>query len=283
MSVWAGLHHFDISTILELWIQTEVIAALAALAHPLRLQVFRALVVVGDAELTPGAIQQGVGVAPATLSFHLKGADERRPSSRRRASRNLIYRADFAAMNAVLGYLTEKLLPGPGLCPGGVHRLLQLKGKSAMKRFQRPCPRRGPRQERGLLCQTVCRRAHAAGGRLRQVDARRPRINFAISSRGASRGRSPRLPDRRRRRAGRAQARAQVRRHGPAGRRHHHLLLRRKRKALGDRTCRAWPGSTSHPREHPDLQPKAPSRLLPAAHPHAASPSASPSSPPRPC
>lgn len=97
--------------------QTEVIAALAALAHPLRLQVFRALVVVGDAGLTPGAIQQGVGVAPATLSFHLKELMNAGLVSQERASRNLIYRADFAAMNAVLGYLTENCCQGQACAP----------------------------------------------------------------------------------------------------------------------------------------------------------------------
>lgn len=97
--------------------QTEVIAALAALAHPLRLQVFRALVVVGDAGLTPGAIQQGVGVAPATLSFHLKELMNAGLVSQERASRNLIYRADYTAMNAVLGYLTENCCQGQACAP----------------------------------------------------------------------------------------------------------------------------------------------------------------------
>ena len=97
--------------------QTEVIAALAALAHPLRLQVFRALVVVGDAGLTPGAIQQGVGVAPATLSFHLKELMNAGLISQERASRNLIYRADYTAMNAVLGYLTENCCQGQACAP----------------------------------------------------------------------------------------------------------------------------------------------------------------------
>jgi len=49
----------------------EVVQALAALAHPLRLDVFRALVVAGDSGLTPGVMQQALGVPPATLSFHL--------------------------------------------------------------------------------------------------------------------------------------------------------------------------------------------------------------------
>ena len=92
--------------------ETAVVKALAALAQPLRLQVFRALVVVGDAGLTPGAIQEGLGVAPATLSFHLKELVNAGLVTQERASRNLIYRARYDSMNALLGYLTENCCQG---------------------------------------------------------------------------------------------------------------------------------------------------------------------------
>jgi ArsR family transcriptional regulator, arsenate/arsenite/antimonite-responsive transcriptional repressor len=92
--------------------EQAVIKALAALAQPLRLQVFRALVVVGDAGLTPGAIQEGLGVAPATLSFHLKELVNAGLVTQERASRNLIYRAAYGQMNALLGYLTENCCKG---------------------------------------------------------------------------------------------------------------------------------------------------------------------------
>ncbi|KQY88902.1 MULTISPECIES: helix-turn-helix transcriptional regulator [Roseateles] len=92
--------------------EAVVIKSLAALAQPLRLQVFRALVVVGDAGLTPGAIQEALGVAPATLSFHLKELVNAGLVTQERASRNLIYRAHYAHMNAVLGYLTENCCQG---------------------------------------------------------------------------------------------------------------------------------------------------------------------------
>ncbi len=52
--------------------EEEVIAALAALAQPVRLRVFRALVVAGPAGLTPTALSEQLGVAATTLSFHLK-------------------------------------------------------------------------------------------------------------------------------------------------------------------------------------------------------------------
>jgi hypothetical protein len=44
----------------------------AALAQPVRLQVFRALVVSGQAGLTPGTMAQALDITTNTLSFHLK-------------------------------------------------------------------------------------------------------------------------------------------------------------------------------------------------------------------
>lgn len=92
--------------------QNDVIKALSALAQPLRLQIFRALVVVGEPGLTPGSIQEALGVPPATLSFHLKELVQAGLVTQERASRNLIYRAAYDRMNAVLGYLTENCCQG---------------------------------------------------------------------------------------------------------------------------------------------------------------------------
>ncbi|SEL78960.1 DNA-binding transcriptional regulator, ArsR family [Roseateles sp. YR242] len=90
----------------------EVIKGLGALAQPLRLQVFRALVVVGESGLTPGAIHEALGTAPATLSFHLKELVNAGLVTQERASRNLIYRANYEQMNALLGYLTQNCCQG---------------------------------------------------------------------------------------------------------------------------------------------------------------------------
>ena len=83
--------------------ESDVIRALAALAQPVRLQVFRALVVCGRSGLTPGAMAEGLGIPANTLSFHLKELIHSGLVTQERASRNLIYRAAFDRMNAVLG------------------------------------------------------------------------------------------------------------------------------------------------------------------------------------
>ena len=96
---------------------SEVIQSLTALAQEHRLQVFRALVVVGPAGMTPGAMAEGLGVAPATLSFHLKELTRAGLVSTERSGRNLIYRASFDRMNDLLGYLTANCCQGAACAP----------------------------------------------------------------------------------------------------------------------------------------------------------------------
>ncbi len=92
--------------------EKDVVQSLAALAQPVRLQVFRALVVRGASGLTPGAMAEGLGIPPNTLSFHLKELTHAGLVTQERASRNIIYRAAFDRMNALLGYLTENCCQG---------------------------------------------------------------------------------------------------------------------------------------------------------------------------
>ncbi len=92
--------------------ETDVVKALAALAHPARLKLFRALVVSGLPGLTPGVMQAGLGIPATTLSFHLKDLAAAGLVTQERASRNLIYRAAYEQMNALMGYLTENCCGG---------------------------------------------------------------------------------------------------------------------------------------------------------------------------
>jgi DNA-binding transcriptional ArsR family regulator len=92
--------------------EKDVIKALAALAQPNRLQVFRALVVTGKEGTTPGALADTLGVRAATLSFHLKELLNSGLVSQQRSGRNLIYRAEFKQMNELLSYLTSNCCQG---------------------------------------------------------------------------------------------------------------------------------------------------------------------------
>ena len=90
----------------------EVIKALAALGQPQRLKIFRALVVGGKEGRTPGFLAESLTVPPATLSFHLKELVGAGLATQERSSRNLIYRAAYDRVNALLGYLTENCCEG---------------------------------------------------------------------------------------------------------------------------------------------------------------------------
>ncbi len=92
--------------------ENEIVRSLAALAHPARLQVFRALVVVGQQGLTPGTMAEALGLPAATLSFHLKELVHAELVTQERAGRNLVYRAAYDRMNGVLGYLTAHCCQG---------------------------------------------------------------------------------------------------------------------------------------------------------------------------
>jgi DNA-binding transcriptional ArsR family regulator len=89
-----------------------VVKALAALAQSSRLEDFRSLVVAGDTGLTPSVLSDSLGVAANTLSFHLKELLHADLISQERVGRNLVYRAQFDRMNAVLAYLTQNCCQG---------------------------------------------------------------------------------------------------------------------------------------------------------------------------
>lgn len=96
----------------ELINEAAAVRALAALAQAQRLRAFRALVTAGPQGMTPGAMAELLGVAPSALSFHLKELTNAGLASSEPRGRNLIYRANFAHMNALLAYLTEHCCQG---------------------------------------------------------------------------------------------------------------------------------------------------------------------------
>ena len=92
--------------------EKEVIAALSALAQSNRLRIFRQLVVIGKAGLTPGALGDALGVTPATLSFHLKELLNAGLIEQKRDWRSLIYSARIKRMTGLISYLTENCCQG---------------------------------------------------------------------------------------------------------------------------------------------------------------------------
>ncbi len=89
-----------------------IIDRLAALAQPHRLAAFRALVTAGPEGLAAGVLASAVGLSPSALSFHLAHLSRAGLVTATRDGRRLIYTADFAAMTALVGYLTENCCGG---------------------------------------------------------------------------------------------------------------------------------------------------------------------------
>src|SRR5260370_24955705 len=95
--------------------QKRAIAALGALAQDTRLELFRLLVACGPQGLPAGIIAERLGVMPSSLSFHLQQLVHAGLIAQRRRGRQLIYSAEYGAMNALMAYLTENCC-GRGAC-----------------------------------------------------------------------------------------------------------------------------------------------------------------------
>ena len=84
-----------------------VVLQLSALAQGARLAIFRRLVVAGPAGRCPSDLQAELELTPSVLSFHLKELKTAGLLRVRQEGRHLYYSADFAAMNALLSFLTD--------------------------------------------------------------------------------------------------------------------------------------------------------------------------------
>jgi ArsR family transcriptional regulator, arsenate/arsenite/antimonite-responsive transcriptional repressor len=97
----------------------EVVEALGALAHEHRLAIYRLLVQRGPEGLPAGHIAVRLKLVPSSLTFHLQNLQRAGLIHQKRESRQLIYSADFAAMNGVVSYLTENCCAGSAQCAPG--------------------------------------------------------------------------------------------------------------------------------------------------------------------
>ncbi len=95
---------------------SQAVAALAAVAHEHRLGAYRLLVQAGPQGLNAGTISRRLELPPSSLTFHLQHLHRAGLISQVRKSRQLIYAADFAAMNRLVGYLTENCCGGAVAC-----------------------------------------------------------------------------------------------------------------------------------------------------------------------
>ena len=97
--------------------KTDIVRALAALAHVHRLGIFRLLVKRGPSGLPAGEIADKMGIGPTNTSFHLKELDRAGLLRATRDGRYIHYAIDVEGMRKLLTYLTEECCEGrPELC-----------------------------------------------------------------------------------------------------------------------------------------------------------------------
>ncbi len=92
----------------------SAVVALSALAQDSRLAIFRTLGQAGDYGLPAGKIGAATGIAPSSLTFHLKELVHADLVSSRQLSRFVIYTANYATMNELIAFLTQNC--GGGSC-----------------------------------------------------------------------------------------------------------------------------------------------------------------------
>ena len=95
----------------------EAVAALAALAQDSRLDVFRLLVEAGPAGMPAGQVAEKLDLAPSALTFHFDRLRDAALVTVRREGRSMIFAAQFEAMNALVGFLTENCCQGAACAP----------------------------------------------------------------------------------------------------------------------------------------------------------------------
>lgn len=91
---------------------TAAVGALSALANDHRLEIFRLLVQRGPEGLSAGMIAARLKMPASSLSFHLGQLRNAGLVETERRHRNIIYRADYPAMAALVGYLTDNCCGG---------------------------------------------------------------------------------------------------------------------------------------------------------------------------
>ena len=90
--------------------------SLGALAHEHRLAIYRLLIKQGPEGLPAGVVGNRVGLTPSSLTFHLQALQRAGLIKQARLGRQLFYSADFAAMNDLVGYLTDECCVESAAC-----------------------------------------------------------------------------------------------------------------------------------------------------------------------
>jgi len=102
----------------------SAVAALGALAHEGRLQVFRLLVQAGPSGLAAGEVARTLGMRPNTLSSNLGILSAAGLVTAQRQGRSIVYRAGFERMRELLAFLLEDCCAGDAAVCGPLAEII---------------------------------------------------------------------------------------------------------------------------------------------------------------
>jgi len=93
------------------------ISSLLALAQESRLAIFRMLVQAGPNGMSAGKIGEITGIAPSSVSFHIKELVNAGLVISRKDGRFIIYTANFDSVSELIAFLTENCCGGNPCLP----------------------------------------------------------------------------------------------------------------------------------------------------------------------
>lgn len=92
--------------------EEAAVQGLSALGNRTRLRLYRLLVQAGESGVTVGTVQLRLDVPASTLAHHLAALVRAGLVDQERQGREVICRANYAAMNALVSYLTDSCCSG---------------------------------------------------------------------------------------------------------------------------------------------------------------------------
>lgn len=101
--------------------ELNAVDCFAALGHPTRLTIYRALIKAGDDGAPVGVLQDSLDIPASTLSHHIKALMQAGLVTQERQGRVLVSRADYNSMRGLIDFLTDDCCQG--LHKGALHAL----------------------------------------------------------------------------------------------------------------------------------------------------------------